>query len=188
MEVPTLGDSLSWDTNQCVCDITTQGKGAFMLRPTISQWFDNKMGYFQHPTLHLARRVWHNIAGEWSDYVAFPMVFVADVFIHVSDKICSGCSLWITGVWASHTVERTTGTPAMVKHHLLFVYWPGSVGASSVADFHWLWSVCTPAIISLCTWWVSWQCIVCLRTIPAHLLSCLVCLPIVLWSKAEALC
>ncbi len=22
-EVPTLGDSLSWDTNQCVCDITT---------------------------------------------------------------------------------------------------------------------------------------------------------------------
>ncbi len=23
MEVPALGDSLSWDTNQCVCDITT---------------------------------------------------------------------------------------------------------------------------------------------------------------------
>ncbi len=22
-EVPALGDSLSWDTNQCVCDITT---------------------------------------------------------------------------------------------------------------------------------------------------------------------
>ncbi len=25
-EVPTLGDSLSWDTNLCVCDITTRYK------------------------------------------------------------------------------------------------------------------------------------------------------------------
>ncbi len=30
-EVPALGDSLSWDTNQCVCDITSSDGRSYML-------------------------------------------------------------------------------------------------------------------------------------------------------------
>ena len=38
-EVPTLGDSLSWDTNQCVCDITTVRLGI-----THSSWRSTSTG------------------------------------------------------------------------------------------------------------------------------------------------
>ena len=35
MEVPALGDSLSWDTNQCVCDITTVNPGGPFPQPNL---------------------------------------------------------------------------------------------------------------------------------------------------------
>ncbi len=116
MEVPALGDSLSWDINLCVCDITTQRQSNlhnfhFILLPYNQKHADKNLptpenGNNAAPTRHEVKpdprargsRVNDNVKGGvlWSWHCA-PRVWLDLTLIGVHCSPNASCSWWGSG-------------------------------------------------------------------------------------------
>ena len=121
---PTLGDSLSWDTNQCVCDITTHhgcppGSGhPFGPISTLGEWFSGSC----HPTCQANRLFWpiktpsnlilvqrgwvqkDHLKWTSSGFLSFRHFTQSRRCDELREKICSTTIATVQGFW--HRVQR----------------------------------------------------------------------------------